>query len=319
MRADATDMSRDVPPSPPASDRKPLRHRMQAAALWVGLRSLRMLRPVSASNLGGFVARTIGPWLPVSGVADSNLRHAMPELDAAARRRIIQGVWDNLGRTAAELPNLALLQRTTEGPGWECDDDTELRRLQASGGPAILFSGHLANWEIGFSVAATLGLRVSWFYRAASNPAVDRLLQTLRRDATGADVAMFAKGAPGARAAMAHLRRGGVLGMLIDQKLNEGIAVPFFGRNAMTTPALAQFALRLRCAVVPIHPVRLGPARFRVVCEPPMTLPDTGDRTADVRALTSAMNRILEGWIREQPDSWLWLHRRWPPEGQGGH
>ena len=122
------------------------------------------------------VTRTIGPWLPVSAVADTNLRHAMPELDSADRRRIIRGVWDNLGRTAAELPHLPVLQRTADGPGWECRDDTELRKLKARSGPAILFSGHLANWEIGLSVAATLDLRVSWFYRAASNPVVDRLL-----------------------------------------------------------------------------------------------------------------------------------------------
>ena len=287
---------------------------MQAAALWIGIRVLRMLPPVFASNLGGFVVRTVGPWLPVSGVADTNVRRAMPELDAGSRRRIIRGVWDNLGRTAAELPHLASLQRTAEGPGWECDDDAELLRLQARGGPAILFSGHLANWEIGLSVAAAIGLRVSWFYRPASNPVADRLLQALRREALGADVPMFAKGEPGARAALAHLRRGGLLGMLVDQKLNEGIAVPFFGRDAMTTPALAQFAVRLRCPVIPIHPVRLGPARFRIVCEPPLMLPDTGDRAADVRALTMAINGILEGWIREQPDCWLWLHRRWPEE-----
>ena len=123
---------------------------------------------------------------------------------------------------------------------------------------------------------------------------------------------MFAKGSAGAREAFAHLRRGGILGMLVDQKLNEGLAVPFFGRPAMTTPALAQFAIHFRCPVIPVHPVRLGPARFRVICEPPMALPDTNDRTADVYALTLAMNATLERWIREQPECWLWLHRRWP-------
>jgi KDO2-lipid IV(A) lauroyltransferase len=292
----------------------PLRYRLQAAALWSVIRIFRALGPVSASNLGGYVARNLGPRLPVSRIADANLRNALPELDAAARRRVIRGMWDNLGRTAAELPHLAALQRTVQGPGWECVDDTELRVLQERGGPALLFSGHLANWEIGLPVAASMGLRVSWFYRAASNPLADALIQALRRDAMGADVPMFPKGADGARAALAHLRRGGLLGMLVDQKLNEGIAVPFFGRAAMTTPALAQFALRVRCPVIPIHPVRLGPARFRVICEPPLILPDTGDRKADVHALTVAMNGTLERWIREHPDSWLWLHRRWPKE-----
>jgi KDO2-lipid IV(A) lauroyltransferase len=125
---------------------------------------------------------------------------------------------------------------------------------------------------------------------------------------------MFAKGAAGGRAAVAHLRQGGLLGMLVDQKLNEGIAVPFFGHDAMTTPALAQFALRFRCPVIPIHAVRLGPARFRVVCDAALDLPDSGDREADVQALTAAMNATLERWIREQPTAWLWFHRRWPKQ-----
>lgn len=289
-------------------------HRCQAVALGGAIRLTRLLGPVAASNLGGGVMRTIGPLLPVSRVAEANLHRAMPELDTTARRRVVRGVWENLGRTAAELPHLASLQRTASGPGWECDDDTPLLALRESGGPAILFSGHIANWEIGFPVAAALGLRVSWFYRAASNPIADQLIQKLRSGMTGDDVPMFNKGAAGAREAMAHLRRGGLLGMLVDQKLNEGIAVPFFGRQAMTTPALAQFALRFRCPIIPIYPVRLGPARYRVVCEAPLALPDSGDRAADVRAVTQAMNATLERWIRERPQSWLWMHRRWPKD-----
>ena len=287
------------------------RDRVQTAALRVGIRVARALGPVAASNIGGHVTRTIGPWLPVSRVAEANLRRALPELDARARRRVLLGVWENLGRTVAELPHIGSLRRTAEGPGWECEDDTELCALREHGGPAILFSGHLANWEIGLPVAASLGLAVSWFYRAASNPAADAAIQDIRREAMGAEVPMFAKGSAGAREAFAHLRRGGVLGMLVDQKLNEGLVVPFFGRPAMTTPALAQFAIRFRCPVIPVYPMRLGPARFRVICEPPMALPDTNDRTADVYALTLAMNATLERWMREQPECWLWLHRRW--------
>jgi KDO2-lipid IV(A) lauroyltransferase len=291
-----------------------LQHLVQAAAVRVGTRIARALGPTTASNLGGQLARTIGPRLPVSRIAEANLRRALPELDARARHRLVLGVWENLSRTVAELPHVGALQRTADGPGWECDDDSELRALRDRGGPAILFSGHLANWEIGLSVAASLGLAVSWFYRAASNPAAEAAIQDMRRKAMGAEVPMFAKGSAGARQAMAHLRRGGLLGMLVDQKLNEGLAVPFFGRPAMTTPALAQFALHFRCPVIPVHPVRLGPARFRVICEPPMTQPDSGDRAADVFALTLAMNATLERWIREQPECWLWLHRRWPKD-----
>ena len=277
--------------------------------------AIRMLGPVAASNLGGFIARAIGPRLPVSRVALRNLAFAMPELTLPAQRRILRGAWDNLGRTVAELPHLGRLRRTATGPGWECSDDSTLRGLATRDGPAILFSGHIANWEIGFPVAASLGLDVSWFYRQASSALADQMIQGMRDDAVGHPVAMFAKGAAGAKAALRHLRDGGLMGMLVDQKLNEGIAVPFFGRLAMTAPALAQFALHFQCPVIPIHVVRLGPARFRVICEPPMQHPSTGDRTADVYAMMVEVNDTLERWIRKQPESWLWLHRRWPKAG----
>ncbi len=299
--------------SKPAGPSKPtIADRVQALVLRLCIAVLRLMSPVAASNLGGWVARTIGPFLPASRVALQNLSLALPELSAATHRAIMRGCWENLGRTAAELPHLAKLRRTASGPGWECSDDTVLRRLGTRAGPAILFSGHLANWEIGFPVAAALGLDVSWFYRRASNAGADHAIQAMREEAAGRHVPMFAKGNDGAKAALKHLRGGGLLGMLVDQKLNEGIAVPFFGVPAMTTPAVAQFALRFGCPVVPIRAIRLGPARFRVVCEPPLPHPDTGDRMADVRTMTLAMNQTLERWIRQQPECWLWLHRRWP-------
>jgi KDO2-lipid IV(A) lauroyltransferase len=88
--------------------------------------------------------------------------------------------------------------------------------------------------------------------------------------------------------------------------------VPFFGRDAMTAPAIAQFAVRLGCVLVPARTERLTGARFRVTVYPPLELPATGDRGADERAIMVAINQIVEGWIRERPEQWLWLHRRWP-------
>ena len=151
------------------------------------------------------------------------------------------------------------------------------------------------------------------FYRAAGNPRVDALIRTLRDSAMGGKmVPLFAKGAKGAREALAYVARGGRLGMLVDQKMNDGLEVTFFGKPAMTAPALAAMALRYRCPVIPGYVVRLGPARLRVVVEAPLTLPDTGNKQEDTRLLTQAINDRLESWIRQKPQSWLWLHRRWP-------
>ena len=292
---------------------------MQALLLRTALSLLRRLGPVRASNLAGGLARRIGPLLPVSRVADANLQAAMPGLDRAARRRIVRGVWENLGRTVGELPHLdALREDTPSGPGWEVAGAEILREAKRAGGAVIFVSGHIGNWEVLPSVTARYGLPFAGLYRAAGNASVDAVILALRRRALGVDVPMFPKGAAGARGALRYLSRGGHLGMLMDQKMNDGIAARFFGRTAMTAPALASLALRHRCRVVPGYVQRLGPARFRVVVEPPLPLPDSGDAQADVLALTQAVNDTLERWIAARPESWLWLHRRWPKHRPAG-
>jgi KDO2-lipid IV(A) lauroyltransferase len=288
--------------------------RIEAGAVSLAIGLLRRLSPLAASNLGGSVARTIGPLLPVSRVADANLRLALPELRAPERRRIMRAAWDNLGRTACELPHLSRLSRSERGPGWEVTGAEVLEDQARRGGPAIFFSGHIGNWEMLPPAVASFGIRMSSMYRAAANKQVDAIIGALRREAMGGDLPMFPKGATGARGALAHLMKGGFLGMLVDQKMNDGIEAEFFGQPAMTAPALAALALRFRCPVIPGYIDRLGPARLRLNVEPPLPLPASGDRQADIAALTRQVNATLERWIRARPEIWLWLHRRWPAE-----
>ena len=94
--------------------------------------------------------------------------------------------------------------------------------------------------------------------------------------------------------------------------MNDGIPVPFFGRDAMTAPALARLALRYDCAVVPVRVDRIAGARFRITVETPLALPHSGDTEADTLALMTAVNAVIERWVRERPEHWFWLHRRWP-------
>ena len=287
---------------------------VEAVAARTLLRVFRALGPVRASNLGGAIARAVGPWLPVTRVADINLRLALPELDAAGRRRVIRGAWDNLGRTMGEFPHIAALQENEAGPGWEVVGRETVLALAAQGGPAIFFSGHIGNWEMLPAACAAYGMPCSSIYRAATNPAIDELVTRLRREAVGTPVPMFAKGAAGARAAMAHLRSAGYLALLMDQKLNDGVAATLFGHTAMTAPSMAALAIHFRCPVVPGVVRRIGPARFRITCGPLLPIPDTGDRRADTLALTQTMNDTLEQWIRAWPEGWLWMHRRWPKQ-----
>ncbi|MCQ9154849.1 lysophospholipid acyltransferase family protein [Acidomonas methanolica] len=293
-------------------------HYLEAAAARAALGLLRRLPPATASNLGGAVTRTIGPLLPVSRVAERNLRLALPELDAAARRRIVRQVWDNLGRTAAEFPHLARLNECEgdecedNGPGWRVINAHHLRDVAALDRPALFISGHIGNWEVLPPAVARYGMPFASFYRAAANPLVDRLIADMRRDAMKQDVPNFPKGALGARQALRHVAQGGHLGILADQKMNDGIEARFFGLPAMTPSAAAIFALRHDCPIVTGRVRRVGPARFEVIVDQPLFPDASGDRAADVARLTQAINDRLEAAIRAEPGAWLWLHRRWP-------
>jgi KDO2-lipid IV(A) lauroyltransferase len=111
--------------------------------------------------------------------------------------------------------------------------------------------------------------------------------------------------------ARAALAAGGHLGMLVDQKMNDGIAVPFMGRDAMTA-AVARLALSFNCPIVAGRIERLGGAHFRATLEPPITLFRSDDRERDVYNVMVQINAAIERWVRAQPGQWLWLHNRWP-------
>jgi len=217
-------------------------------------------------------------------------------------------MWDNLGRVAAEYPHLRKIRVFEPGGRVETHGFEHMDRAVAAGRRMIIFSGHLANWEIGMLAAVQYGSPVAQIYRAANNPRVDRMIRRFR----GAGGELIPKGPVAARRAIAVLRSGEHLTLLADQKMNDGIPVPFFGRAAMTAPAFAALALRFDCDLLPARVERLGCTHFRLTVFPPLPLPRTGNAHADIAALMALVNRTLEAWIRDRPEQWFWLHRRWP-------
>ena len=283
--------------------------RIEAVLAGLAMRLFGALSRPRASALGGWLARMVGPRLGITRRARRNLARALPGLDRAAQDRAIVEMWDNLGRVVGEFPHLKTMDAFTPGAAIQASGLEHVDAALARGKPLIFYSGHFGNWEVAALAAALYGLKLAAVYRAANNPLVDRMMTALRRD-LGADP--IAKGAQGARKLLGAVRAGQSLCMLVDQKMNDGIAVPFFGRDAMTAPAIAEMALRYDCTVLPARVERLPGSRFHVTVFPPHDLPASGDRTADVLALMTAINRTLEEWIRARPGHWFWLHRRWP-------
>jgi len=284
------------------------RERIDAFGAALFFAAMRALPVDAASALGGALARHIGPRLGISARARRNLVAALPGLPPGEIELVLRGMWDNLGRVAAEYPHLPRIRVFPPDGRVATSGIEHLDRAIAAGRKVIIFGGHLGNWEIAALAAGQKGIDVAQIYRAANNPLVDRMIARFRGTASE----FIPKGRVASRRALAALRRGAHLTLLVDQKLNDGIPVPFFGRQAMTAPALALLALRFDCAVLPARVERLNGAHFRLTIHPPLPIPESGERTADVAALMAAVNRTLESWIRERPDQWFWLHSRWP-------
>ncbi len=295
-----------------ASGRRPLLRRilqdpLEALPLFILLGISRLLPVDRASALGGWIVRKIAP--RIAGLrrrSERGLAIAFPDMPEAERQAIARRMLDNFGRLVFEYPHLPTIARPENGR-IEVVGGEILFDLVARKQPAILIGGHLGNFEIVPRFVAGQGHRLNIFARGPNNAILDHALKRWRGAAR-----MFDRGFSSGMQAAHALRRGEYVAQLIDQRYDSGLAVPFFGQEAMTNPAMARTALHLKLPVVPCRVQRLEGARFRITVEEPLPLPDSGDRDADVAALTAAMTARIEAWVRDDPGQWFWLHRRWP-------
>ncbi|HNQ79759.1 MAG TPA: lysophospholipid acyltransferase family protein [Candidatus Aminicenantes bacterium] len=183
-----------------------------------------------------------------------------------------------------------------------------LETALARGRGVLLFTAHFGNWEM---VITPIARRVPFhvIVRALDNPLIDRELESVRARRGATVLNKFGAGRPVLRA----LGRKGAVGIVIDQNVlrREAVFVDFFGIPAATTPALAVFHLRTGAPIVPMFCVPAPGDRYRLIFGPPVDLPLTGDEAVDVLKITAVCTKMIEAAVRRDPDSWLWIHKRW--------
>jgi Kdo2-lipid IVA lauroyltransferase/acyltransferase len=271
---------------------------------------IRLLPVEAASSLGATIFRSLGPLIPLNRLVENNLLLAFPEMDRAERQRIALASWEQLGRMAAEF---TMLDRLTPASGRiEVVGGERLRHLAEHNIPAVLISGHFSNFEIMAAVIVASGLRCQITYRAANNPYFNDRIVRARRSY---GVELFSpKGVDGSRELLQAMNRGESVAFLNDQKFGGGIAAPFFGHIAHTAAGPTRMALRGDGRLFPMSVQRTQGARFRVVVHEPIVLTRTGDREADLAAGVAQVNAFVEARVRERPEEWWWVHKRWPNE-----
>jgi Kdo2-lipid IVA lauroyltransferase/acyltransferase len=275
----------------------------------------RLLGPQRAAAFGGGLLRRLGPLLPAHRTALANIGAAFPGLPEAEVQAIALAAWDNLGRTGAEYAHLDTLfdyDPAATGPlRSEVEGIEHFFALRDDGQPGLIFSAHLANWELPAICAAKFGLEATAVFRPPNNPAAEQLVREVRRSTMGG---LAASGPGSAFRMQGVVERGGHLGQLIDQHFTRGVVVTFFGRPCLVNPMLGKLARHYDCPVHGVRVVRLPEERFRLELTPPLTLPRGADGAVDVAGAMQAMTDVVEGWVRENPGQWLWMHRRWRPD-----
>jgi KDO2-lipid IV(A) lauroyltransferase len=291
---------------------KPLGDAAVGALTIATLRVTRYFDPIHTANLFGWVARMIGPLTREHRIGRANLVAAFPEKTSAETETILAGAWDNLGRIVAEFAHLDHIW--DYDPARESRIETEPRsielfeKLRDDGKPALIFTSHLGNWELPALAAGAHGLEATILYRRPNIVSVDHAIHKLRAVKMGTLV----PAGPDAPLKLAQaLQNGHHVAMLVDQYLTKGVEVTFFGRKTRANPLLARLLRQVECPIHGVRIIRLPDHRFRAeLSEEVKPVRDSAGQI-DIQGTMQAITSVVEGWIREYPDQWLWLHRRW--------
>ena len=285
-------------------------------ALTVGmLRTTRYFDPDKTARFFGRATRFIGRRLREDRIGRANLKAAFPEKSAEEIETILEGVWDNLGRIGAEFAHLDHI--------WDYDaNDPEkpsriefsprtkvlFDQLRDDGKPALFFACHLGNWELPALGAVAHGLDAAILFRRPNIESADRAIERIRAVKMGTLIPA-GRDAP-IRLAQA-LQDGQHVAMLVDQYLTNGVDVTFFGRKTKANPMLARLRRQVECPIHGTRIIRLPNNRFRAELSEEVKPVFDASGQIDIQGTMQAITDVVEDWVREYPDQWLWLHRRW--------
>jgi KDO2-lipid IV(A) lauroyltransferase len=246
-------------------------------------------------------------------VGRANLIAAFPEKSSSEIDRILVAVWENLGRLPVEF---AFLDRLWDfdlhkGGGHRISIDPvvaeRIRKLRDKGGPALCFGAHLANWEMPALAASAMGFKSAMVYRPPDSTRLADEVLRLREKVMGKLIPV----GPGAAMEIYRaLREGCIVGMLADQH-SGGVEVEFFGRRCMTSATIGRLARQFDCPIYGARSIRLPGGHFAFELTEALESPRDAKGKIDVTQTMQMVTSVIEGWVREQPEQWLWLHRRW--------
>jgi KDO2-lipid IV(A) lauroyltransferase len=295
-----------------------MRRRLEYAAAWPFIKILGILpRPLSRAVAIGLAQMFYLLHFRLRRVGMRNLAMVFPEKSPAERKHILRGVFTSLGRQLAELCQFPRYTAENVDEVVVYDGLENYQQAYDRGKGVLFVTAHFGGWELSAFAHSLHGYRVNIVMRPMDNKYLDRMLQGYRTMHGNRVVPKdeFVRGL------LAAMKAGETVGILMDTNMTppQGVFVDFFGTQACTASGLARIALRTDAAVVPGFTIwDSGLGKYRLRFDPALELIRTGNLEADIVANTQRFTKVIEEYVREYPDQWLWVHRRWKtrPEGE---
>ncbi|NOZ32681.1 MAG: lysophospholipid acyltransferase family protein [Alphaproteobacteria bacterium] len=293
----------------PLSVRQRVRYGFETALAFAILGFFRLLGVKRASATGGWLGRKLIRRLDKTPTVAKNMDRVFPQMKAGEREKFIDRMWENFGRSMGEYVHFDAYAGEKGSRRLTINGREHLMAAANRGKGVIVVCGHLANIEIVAIGLRRAGMNGAVMVRHPSNPFVAKWLAGKRSKYGLAE--QISRGSGGTMGMFNALRRGKTVMIAVDQAVMEGIVAPFFGYDAMTTPAPAALALKMGVPIVPVGVRRLQDEKFSFTAYPALMLEITGDRDADIMALTTKINAAVEETMAAAPADWLWMHHRW--------
>ena len=276
---------------------KPIMHVLEAIVVYI-LYAIIWLMPIDwSSAFFGYLLRFVGPYISHSKIARKNIRLCFPDMSAEEVECIVKDSWENLGRIIGEAPHLASLSPRESRRRLKVDD-----AFKEAKKPCLFLSGHIGNFEAPCKLSMDHNLDLNLIYRPANNKLVNWMIKFLREKNGNK---LIPKGNSGLKKMIDIIKDGRSIGLLVDQKMNEGIDAKFFGQVVKTTPMPAKVSLKYNVPIYMAFVRRLKGAHFKVE-----VLEIDTKKYDDVKKLTQHINDVLEEWVRKEPGQWFWIHNR---------
>ena len=279
--------------------KKKIQYLSEALIIYFFYNFFKVLKLETASKIGGNLVLFLSKFVKENKVAKQNLKMCLPNTTLSCRKRITNNTWKHFGSIIGELPH------------WNSMSNYEffnrvkiINKKYLPTSRAIIISGHIGNWELIGKIAKEYGIKLNLVYRPSNNPYVNNLINKIRNEN---NINLIPKGVSGVKMILKALNNNEVVGIMVDQKIDDGIDIKFFNKNAMTTALPANIALKYNIPIVAAYIVKVEQVKYIAKFYKPLKITTLDTKYTIMRRI----NEVLERWIIKYPEQWFWFHNRW--------